>query len=73
MDSLAIILSLAALIAGLALGWLLRGKAVAPLAAEKAELVAKLAQAAAQRRLAGTGGGAGPGGACGRADPAAGR
>lgn len=49
MDSLAIILSLAALIAGLALGWLLRGKAVAPLVAEKAELVAKQAQAEAQR------------------------
>ena len=49
MDSLAIILSLAALIAGLALGWLLRGKTVAPLVTEKAELVAKLAQAEAQR------------------------
>ncbi len=49
MDSLAIILSLAALIAGLGLGWLFRGKALAPLAAEKAELMARLGQAEAQR------------------------
>ena len=49
MDSLAIILSLAALIAGLGLGWLFRGKALAPLAAEKAELNARLVQAEAQR------------------------
>ena len=49
MDSLAIILSLAALIAGLGLGWLFRGKALTPLAAEKAELSARLVQAEAQR------------------------
>ena len=49
MDSLAIILSLAALIAGLGLGWLFRGKALAPLAAEKAELSTRLVQAEAQR------------------------
>ena len=49
MDSLAIILSLAALIAGLGLGWLFRGKALTPLAAEKAELSARLGQAEAQR------------------------
>jgi hypothetical protein len=49
MDSLAVILCLAALVAGLGLGWLLRGKAVAPLAAEKVELAGKLGQAEAQR------------------------
>ena len=49
MDSLAIILSLAAFTAGLGLGWLFRGKALAPLAAEKAELNARLVQAEAQR------------------------
>ena len=49
MGSLAVILTLAALVAGLGLGWLLRGKAVAPLAAEKAELATRLSQAEAQR------------------------
>ena len=49
MDSLAVILSLAALVAGLGHGWLLCGKPSAPLAAEKVELVGRLAQAEAQR------------------------
>ncbi|MET0250397.1 MAG: DNA recombination protein RmuC [Sphingobium sp.] len=49
MDMLPILLVFLALIAGLAIGWALRGKAVAPLAAERADLVARLGQADAQR------------------------
>ncbi|QGP79829.1 DNA recombination protein RmuC [Sphingobium sp. CAP-1] len=49
MDSLAALLIVIALLIGLAVGWLLRGKALAPLAAEKADLAAKLDTAAAQR------------------------
>ncbi|PHQ62974.1 MAG: DNA recombination protein RmuC [Sphingobium sp.] len=49
MDSLAALFILVALLVGLAVGWLLRGKALAPLAAEKAELAAKLDTATVQR------------------------
>ncbi|MEJ7932771.1 DNA recombination protein RmuC [Sphingobium sp. AN558] len=49
MDSIAALLILVALLAGLAAGWLLRGKALAPLSAEKADLAAKLELAASQR------------------------
>jgi len=52
MDSLAVILVIVALIAGLGIGWLLRGKTVAPLVAEKADLAGKLDMAAAQRNAA---------------------
>ncbi|HJT40771.1 MAG TPA: DNA recombination protein RmuC [Sphingobium sp.] len=52
MDSLAVILIFIALAAGLGLGWLLRGKIVAPLAVEKADLAARLAQTEAQRNAA---------------------
>ncbi|WP_313808644.1 DNA recombination protein RmuC [Sphingobium sp.] len=52
MDSLAVILTIVALGAGLGLGWLLRGKALAPLAAEKADLAGRLDMATAQRNAA---------------------
>ncbi|WP_176592133.1 DNA recombination protein RmuC [Sphingobium sp. EM0848] len=52
MDSLAVIFIIVALVAGLGLGWLLGGKAVAPLAAEKADLTGKLDMASAQRNAA---------------------
>lgn len=52
MDSLAVILVIIALVAGLGLGWLLRGKAVAPLTAEKADLAARLETSSAQRNAA---------------------
>ncbi|WP_176596762.1 MULTISPECIES: DNA recombination protein RmuC [Sphingobium] len=52
MDSLAVILVVVALVAGLGIGWLLRGKSVAPLVAEKADLAGKLDMAAAQRNAA---------------------
>ncbi|MDI1296018.1 MAG: DNA recombination protein RmuC [bacterium] len=49
MNSLAAILILVALLIGLAVGWLLRGKALAPLTAEKADLAARLEMASVQR------------------------
>jgi len=49
MDSLAVILIFVALVRGLGLGWVLRGKAFAVLAAEKADLIARLDSAMAQR------------------------
>lgn len=52
MDSLAALLIVVALLAGLAAGWLLRGRALAPLAADKADLAAKLDVATAQRNAA---------------------
>jgi DNA recombination protein RmuC len=52
MDSLAVILVIIALVAGLGLGWLFRGKVVAPLTAEKADLASKLETASAQRNAA---------------------
>ena len=52
MDILAIILILGALVAGIGLGWVLKGKATAPLAADKADLTARLSQAEAQRNAA---------------------
>ncbi|WP_022683293.1 DNA recombination protein RmuC [Sphingobium bisphenolivorans] len=52
MDSLAVILVIIALIAGAVMGWLFGGKAAAPLAAEKADLAAKLDMATAQRNAA---------------------
>lgn len=52
MDSLAAALILVALLIGLAVGWLLRGKALAPLATEKADLATKLEMAATQRNAA---------------------
>ncbi|WP_242125708.1 DNA recombination protein RmuC [Sphingobium sp. Sx8-8] len=52
MDSLAVILVIVALVAGLGLGWWLGGRAVAPLTAEKAELASRLETASAQRNAA---------------------
>ncbi|WP_150291130.1 DNA recombination protein RmuC [Sphingobium estronivorans] len=52
MDSLAVIFIIVALVVGLGLGWLFGGKAVAPLAAEKADLTTKLDMASAQRNAA---------------------
>ncbi|WP_298394188.1 DNA recombination protein RmuC [Sphingobium sp.] len=52
MDSLAAILIVIALLIGLAVGWLLKGKALAPLAAEKADLTTKLDTATTQRNAA---------------------
>lgn len=49
MDSLAALLIPVALLIGLAVGWLLKGKALAPLTAEKADLAGKLDIATAQR------------------------
>lgn len=49
MDSLAAIFVLVALLAGLAVGWLLRGKSMAPLTAEKTDLAMKLDLATTQR------------------------
>ncbi|MFB0874416.1 MULTISPECIES: DNA recombination protein RmuC [unclassified Sphingobium] len=52
MDSLAAFSIVVALLAGLLAGWLLRGRALAPLAAEKADLAARLDTATAQRNAA---------------------
>nr|MBA4771208.1 DNA recombination protein RmuC [Sphingobium sp.] len=52
MDSLAALFIVIALLAGLAAGWLLRGKATASLAAEKADLAGRLDTATAQRNAA---------------------
>ncbi|WP_087574293.1 DNA recombination protein RmuC [Sphingobium sp. SJ10-10] len=52
MDSLTVILVVVALVAGLGIGWLLRGKSVTPLVAEKADLAGKLDMAATQRNAA---------------------
>ncbi|WP_375194739.1 DNA recombination protein RmuC [Sphingobium sp.] len=52
MDSLAVILVITALVAGVGLGWWLGGKAVAPLTAEKADLATRLESASAQRNAA---------------------
>ena len=52
MDSLATIFVIVALVAGLAIGWLARGRSVAPLLAERADLAGKLDMAAAQRNAA---------------------
>jgi DNA recombination protein RmuC len=52
MDSLAALFIVIALLAGLAAGWLMRGKASATLAAEKADLAARLDTATAQRNAA---------------------
>ncbi|WP_420144733.1 DNA recombination protein RmuC [Sphingobium sp.] len=52
MDSLAALLIVIALLIGLAVGWLLKGKAQAPLIAEKADLTARFDTAAAQRNAA---------------------
>lgn len=52
MDSLPILLSLLALLAGIGIGWLLRGRAAAPLLAERAELAGRLDAAASQRNAA---------------------
>lgn len=49
MEILPILLVLVALLAGLAAGWVLRGKGLASLTAERAELAAKLEMASAQR------------------------
>ena len=49
MDSLSALLILVALLVGLAVGWLLRGRMLAPLAAEKADLAARLEVASTQR------------------------
>ncbi|MHA6769617.1 DNA recombination protein RmuC [Sphingobium ummariense] len=52
MDSLAALLIVVALLAGLAAGWLLRGRALAPLAADRVDMAAKLDVATAQRNAA---------------------
>ncbi|MCP1469466.1 DNA recombination protein RmuC [Sphingobium sp. OAS761] len=49
MDSFAALFILVALLAGLAAGWLLAGKATAPVVAERADLAARLDTAMAQR------------------------
>jgi len=49
MDSLPILIAVIALLAGLGVGWMLRGKAVAALGAERAGLAAKLEAASQQR------------------------
>ena len=49
MDSLAALFVVIALLIGLAAGWLLKGRATAPLASEKADLAARLDTATAQR------------------------
>ena len=49
MDSLSALLILVALLVGLAVGWLLRGRMLAPLAAEKVDLAARLELASMQR------------------------
>ena len=49
MDSLSALLILVALLVGLAAGWLLRGRMLAPLVAEKADLAARLELASTQR------------------------
>ncbi|MBB6191575.1 DNA recombination protein RmuC [Sphingobium wenxiniae] len=49
MDSLPILIAVIALLAGLGVGWMLRGKAVAALGAERADLAAKLEAASQQR------------------------
>ena len=52
MDSLIALLIIAASFAGIGVGWLLRGKAVATASAEKTELAAKLDSVTAQRNAA---------------------
>jgi DNA recombination protein RmuC len=52
MDSLAALFLLVALLIGLAVGWLLKGKTLAPLTAEKADLATRLETAAMQRNAA---------------------
>jgi DNA recombination protein RmuC len=52
MDSVPALLLLVALLVGLAVGWLLRTRALAPLAAEKADLAARLDLATTQRNAA---------------------
>ncbi|KMS62650.1 DNA recombination protein RmuC [Sphingobium baderi] len=49
MDSLPILIAVIALLAGLGVGWMLRGKAMAALGAERADLAAKLEAASQQR------------------------
>ena len=49
MDPTALIIALIAAFAGLAIGWFLRGKGIAPIAAERAELADKLARAEQMR------------------------
>ena len=49
MDSLSALLILVALLIGLAAGWLLRGRMLAPLVAEKTDLAARLEVASTQR------------------------
>ena len=52
MESVPILLIIVALLAGLAAGWLLRGRAAAPLAAARDEMTARFEQASAQRNAA---------------------
>ena len=52
MDSLIVLLIIAASLAGIGVGWLLRGKALATASAEKTELAAKLDSITAQRNAA---------------------
>ncbi|EQB14217.1 DNA recombination protein RmuC [Sphingobium lactosutens] len=52
MDSLAALFLILALLVGLAVGWLLRARSTAPLAAEKADLAARLETATTQRNAA---------------------
>ncbi len=52
MEILPILLIIVALLIGLAVGWLLRGKALGPLAAEKAELAGRLDLTTSQRNAA---------------------
>jgi len=49
MDSLPILIAVIALLAGLGVGWIVRGKAAAALGAERADLAAKLEAASQQR------------------------
>jgi DNA recombination protein RmuC len=49
MDSLPILIAVIALLAGLGVGWIVRGKAMAALGAERADLAAKLEAASQQR------------------------
>ncbi|MGE4322207.1 MAG: DNA recombination protein RmuC [Sphingobium sp.] len=52
MDSLPILLTFLALLAGLGVGWILRGRAMAPLLEEKAALTGRLDMATGQRNAA---------------------
>ncbi|WP_257538885.1 DNA recombination protein RmuC [Sphingobium sp. CFD-1] len=52
MDSMPILITVIALLAGLGVGWLLRGKAAAGLGAERTDLAAKLEVASEQRNRA---------------------